>query len=111
MNRRAFLAGLTATAAGLLIPERKVWALDRTMIPAKSDWEQRVRDADLGLNFYGVPSQLVQVAIDPGYLPPEEDVNFLPIFWVQDDQLYGQIQAQGFPVYRFTGDPPRWLTV
>lgn len=32
MNRRAFLAGLTATAAGLLVPERKVWALDRTMI-------------------------------------------------------------------------------
>ena len=32
MNRRDFIAGLTATAAGLLIPDRKVWALDRTMI-------------------------------------------------------------------------------
>lgn len=33
MNRRQFLAGLTATTAGLLVPERKVWALDGTMIP------------------------------------------------------------------------------
>lgn len=33
MDRRTFLKGLTAvTAAGLLIPERKVWALDRTMV-------------------------------------------------------------------------------
>lgn len=37
MNRRAFLAGLTATAAGLLVPERKVWALDQTMIPRPFD--------------------------------------------------------------------------
>jgi len=33
MNRRTFLRGLTvATAAGILVPERKIWALDRTMM-------------------------------------------------------------------------------
>lgn len=37
MNRRDFLKGLTATtAAGLLIPERKIWALDGTMVPAQT---------------------------------------------------------------------------
>ncbi len=34
LNRRMFLAGLTATAAGLLVPERRVWALDQTMVAA-----------------------------------------------------------------------------
>ncbi len=32
MNRRAFLGGMVATAAGILIPDRKVWALDKTMV-------------------------------------------------------------------------------
>lgn len=38
MNRRQFLGGMIAGAAGLLLPdpERRVWALDRTMIrPAR----------------------------------------------------------------------------
>lgn len=40
MNRRTFFKGLAATAAGVLIPEqvlaepeRRIWALDRTMVP------------------------------------------------------------------------------
>ena len=37
MNRRDFIAGLTATAAGLLIPDRRIWALDRTMIVPQVD--------------------------------------------------------------------------
>lgn len=37
MNRRDFIAGLTATAAGLLIPERRIWALDQTMIVPQVD--------------------------------------------------------------------------
>lgn len=38
MNRRQFLGGLIAGAAGLVLPdpERRVWALDRTMIPRSS---------------------------------------------------------------------------
>lgn len=33
MNRRDFLKGLTvSTVAGLLIPERRFWSLDRTMV-------------------------------------------------------------------------------
>ena len=39
MNRRDFLKGLVATAAGVLVPasvaaepERRIWALDRTMV-------------------------------------------------------------------------------
>lgn len=39
MNRRGFLTGLAATAAGLLVPgdvaaepQRRVWALDQTML-------------------------------------------------------------------------------
>jgi hypothetical protein len=32
MNRRAFLAGLTAAASGLLLPERHFWFLDQTMV-------------------------------------------------------------------------------
>jgi hypothetical protein len=40
MNRRTFLSGLVATAAGVLIPgvvaaepERRIWVLDQTMLP------------------------------------------------------------------------------
>jgi hypothetical protein len=32
MNRRAFLAGLTLAASGLLLPERRFWFLDQTMV-------------------------------------------------------------------------------
>jgi len=32
MNRRDFIAGMTATTAALLIPDRRIWALDRTML-------------------------------------------------------------------------------
>jgi hypothetical protein len=32
MNRRAFLAGLTMAASGLLLPERRFWFLDQTMV-------------------------------------------------------------------------------
>lgn len=42
MNRRDFLKGLVATAAGVLVPgevaaepERRIWALDKTMFPNK----------------------------------------------------------------------------
>jgi len=38
MNRRSFLRGLMATtAAGLLVPERKAWALDQTMMQLPSE--------------------------------------------------------------------------
>jgi hypothetical protein len=32
LDRRTFLQGLIAGTAGLLLPDRRVWALDRTMI-------------------------------------------------------------------------------
>ena len=54
MNRRRFLAGLTLTAAGLLIPERKIWALDRTMIPVRSDWLEQVNRTDTPRFFYSL---------------------------------------------------------
>jgi hypothetical protein len=45
MDRRAFLKGLVATAAGVLVPgqvlaepERRVWALDRTMVQPKGGY-------------------------------------------------------------------------
>jgi hypothetical protein len=46
MDRRSFLKGLVATAAGVLVPgqvlaepERRVWALDRTMVtPPAGEW-------------------------------------------------------------------------
>ena len=58
MDRRAFLAGLTATAAGLLIPERKVWALDRTMIAPHSTVAHVLAETspDLGYVTGGVQS-------------------------------------------------------
>jgi hypothetical protein len=36
-----FMAGLVATAAGLLVPDpvRRVWALDRTMLAPVPQWE------------------------------------------------------------------------
>lgn len=53
MNRRAFLAGLSATAAGLLIPEKKIWALDRTMIsPGSDDWIIEFPMVDAGIISY-----------------------------------------------------------
>ena len=38
MDRRAFLRGMVATAAGILVPggyEQRVWALDRTMLSGR----------------------------------------------------------------------------
>jgi hypothetical protein len=32
ISRRTLLKGMVAGAAGLLIPERKIWALDQTMV-------------------------------------------------------------------------------
>jgi hypothetical protein len=76
MNRRAFLAGLTAAAAGLLIPERKVWALDRTMIPATPDWLAAVRETDTPLSFFG-------------HFPVIGDYNYWQQFWVREETLRG----------------------
>lgn len=60
MNRRSFLAGLTAT--GLLVPERKVWALDRTMVTPRL--ETGVYQSDVGV-----------IAVDDrGYYYPVEGV-------------------------------------
>lgn len=46
MNRRNFVktaAGLLVAAATLQIPERRVWALDRTMVhPTETYWDQPV---------------------------------------------------------------------
>lgn len=59
MNRRGFLTGLAATAAGLLIPpdvaaepERRVWALDSTMLatPKTCVWESGWFDASAPLD-------------------------------------------------------------
>lgn len=41
MNRRGFIAGLTATAVGILVPERKIWALDRTMVRSSDALTER----------------------------------------------------------------------
>jgi hypothetical protein len=45
MDRRTFLKGLVATAAGVLVPghvaadpERRIWALDRTMVQSNLAW-------------------------------------------------------------------------
>lgn len=46
LSRRTFLKGLVATAAGILVPaevlaepERRVWALDSTMVTPVHDWD------------------------------------------------------------------------
>ncbi len=58
MNRRAFLKGLTATAAGLLIPgqvlaepERRIWALDSTMVQPYA-WLDDYPDDEIHLALY-----------------------------------------------------------
>lgn len=71
MDRRAFLAGLTASAAGLLIPERKIWALDQTMLPFDTRYPHSV----------AFPLQKI----------PPGDYNFYQQFWVREDVLYGQV--------------------
>jgi hypothetical protein len=53
MNRRSFLAGLTATAAGLMVPERKVWALDQTMIDSDLRFGRFAAGDRIALDFDG----------------------------------------------------------
>jgi hypothetical protein len=75
MDRRTFLKGLVATAAGVLVPgavlaepERRVWALDQTMAQPKGS---------------------LYAAIDPGYL---DGVAWLETgFTEMDFQQYNRI--------------------
>ena len=80
MDRRAFLAGLTATAAGLLVPERRIWALDRTMLrvdadswPRSPDFFRIFEPGDrIGITVTGTGTNTPFVEVDVnGFLPGE----------------------------------------
>jgi hypothetical protein len=81
LSRRQFLAGLTATAAGVLIPERKVWALDRTML-----FDTRYPDA---------------------IVHPETDYNFFQAFYVRDEVLFGNAPWGQYK----TNDGENWIRI
>ena len=81
MNRRAFIAGLTATAAGLLIPDKRVWALDRTMIaPRHPQWWYDVQA--MGQDWSG------RVWFDP--VIPESTISVGDVIVVGGDQMVVQ---------------------
>ena len=105
MNRRAFIAGLTATAAGLLIPSKRVWALDRTMLTGTDYW--RTLEWDPRWSYPSIETMTVDAGI-VGYkkiwAPLDQRDEWTtpdaPHFVVSGDYVYG---FQGNSVYRWNG--------
>jgi hypothetical protein len=119
MNRRSFLRGaLAATAAGILVPEKRIWALDQTMLtPPSVLLPRNLEDALLHGSGDRVCNMIMDeglffpnhgewgFAIDPGY--PDN----APVWWYKvkamgqdfdgrtwqklwnDDVIYGPIDS------------------
>jgi hypothetical protein len=62
MNRRAFLAGLTLAASGLLLPERRFWFLDQTMVEPTEDDLLRIREAEFAEMFPNAVASMARTA-------------------------------------------------
>lgn len=78
MNRRTFLrsaAGLFVASTALALPERKVWALDQTMIPDRDPMSCRTRIAGVWWNDSELADAYGTVSLDGMKVPvPRETV-------------------------------------
>jgi hypothetical protein len=101
MDRRSFLKGLVATAAGVLVPgavlaepERRVWALDQTMVQPKLP-------LDIGIDpGYDEAVVFETISLSRRYSHRHDMGPYYPGAWIQigDEhmQVVGHKETQGW---------------
>jgi hypothetical protein len=101
MNRRAFLAGLTLAASGLLLPERRFWFLDQTMVEPTEDDLLRIREAEFAEMFPNAVASMARTAA--AWEPTAYDE------WLENHYLHQlRMEQAGEWVQNTTLEIPSW---
>lgn len=117
MNRRSFIKGIIGATAGafivpeIIVPERRVWALDRTMVPEMRGpqvWLVGKGYAELGTSVMTDDARLLQAMVyfsevkdGDIYTWEEEDSSM----WLHSELGDGFILTSRFPMtnYKYSG--------